>query len=210
MYELFILGKLMHRPMHGYLLQSIVNAAMGPFRQMSWGTLYPLLRRLEQAGWLAVQSGDSSDGRGVKNYRTTPAGRARFRHLIRKTGDYDSGYRDLFRVKLSNFGHLGKKDRRLILADYRAYLAGIAAHSEAMAKEVLNAAGLAERERPYVLKAIDHQAHLAKCELAWVDSLTAKGEESGHKKEQKACVVSRPAGNRRGRTGVRSRPAPRQ
>ena len=88
MYELFILGKLMHRPMHGYLIQSIIiNAALGPFRKLSWGTLYPLLRKLKQSGLIAVQDGKSSDQRGTKYYRTTPRGRTRFFELMRTAAD---------------------------------------------------------------------------------------------------------------------------
>jgi DNA-binding PadR family transcriptional regulator len=109
MYELFILEKLMHRPMHGYLLQSIINAALGPFRRVSWGTLYPLLRRLEQAGFIAVEANKSSDGRRTTNYRIMRLGRLRFFEPMRATGDQGADYRDLFRVKLSNFGHVGKR-----------------------------------------------------------------------------------------------------
>jgi DNA-binding PadR family transcriptional regulator len=172
MYELFILGKLMHRPMHGYLLQSIINAALGPFRRVSWGTLYPLLRRLEQAGLIAVQASKSNDRRGTKNYRTTPLGRTRFLEIMRAAGDRDGDYGDLFRVKLSNFGHIGKEDQRAIVADYRAFLAAVVTHSDAMSREVANAPGLAVAERPYVLKAIDHQRHLAVSEIAWVERLS--------------------------------------
>ena len=89
MYELFILGKLMHRPMHGYLLQSIINAALGPHRRLGWGTLYPLLRRLENGGFISAQRAKSSDGRGTKTYRVTAKGRERFFELMRSSGERD-------------------------------------------------------------------------------------------------------------------------
>ena len=59
MYELFVLGELVHKPMHGYLLQRVVQEAIGPVRQMSWGALYPLLKRLERDGLItrAVHEG---------------------------------------------------------------------------------------------------------------------------------------------------------
>jgi DNA-binding PadR family transcriptional regulator len=108
--------------MHGYLLQSIMNAALGPFRRVSGGTLYPLLRKLEQEGLIAVHGDKSNDRRGTKNYRTTPSDRTRFFEIMRATGQRDGEHRDLFRMKLSNFEHIGNEDRRLILADYRAFL----------------------------------------------------------------------------------------
>jgi DNA-binding PadR family transcriptional regulator len=202
MYELFVLGKLMHRPMHGYMLQSIINAAVGPFRRLSWGTLYPLLRRLEQDGLISRHGGDSEDGRGTKNYRTTPLGRKRFLELMQSLPDRDTEHRDLFRVKLSNFGHIAVEEQRSILANYREYVATIVAHSEAMAAEVRKAPGLAEAERANVLNAIEHQRYLASCEVAWVEKLSKKlGEED---------VVSRIDHRERRRTGARARAAGRE
>ena len=40
-YELFVLGELSAGPHHGYLLHSILGKILGPFRQISWGALYP-------------------------------------------------------------------------------------------------------------------------------------------------------------------------
>jgi DNA-binding PadR family transcriptional regulator len=207
MYELFILGKLMHRPMHGYLIQSIINAALGPFRRLSWGTLYPLLRKLEHGGLIAVQGGKSGDRRGTRNYQTTTRGKARFFELMRLPMEHETESRDLFRVKLSNFGHIGSKDRRLILADYRTNLAAIVRHSEAMAGEVMKAPGLAAAERPYVLKAIDHQRNIAASEITWVDALIQKtGGKSENQLEKTGRAPSIPDDyhRRRARTGPRS------
>jgi DNA-binding PadR family transcriptional regulator len=211
MYELFILGKLMHRPMHGYLLQSIINKALAPFRRLSWGTLYPLLRELEQSGLIAIEAEKLTDRRGTKKYRTTQRGRSRFLELMRSDSDLDGQYRDLFRIKLSNFGHIGKDDRRSILTEYRALLAAIVEHSEAMSSEVLQAPGLAPAERPHVLDAIDHHRHLAASEIEWVDSLIQRtGGNHAKRAGKKRFAISRPDRNRHNRTGPRSRSAPRQ
>jgi DNA-binding PadR family transcriptional regulator len=209
MYELFILGKLMHRPMHGYLLQGIINKALGPLRRLSWGTLYPLLRKLQQDGLIAVQGGKSSDRRGTKNYRTTSRGRIRFFELMRSPARPEGEYRELFRVKLSNFGHIDKKDRESILTEYRAFLATIVKHSDAMSGEVLAAPGLAAMERPYVLKAIDHQRHLAESEMTWVDALIQRtGVDHESRMETRGRVAL--DGNRRGPAGARSGGTPRK
>ena len=202
MYELFILGKLMHRPMHGYVLKSIINAAIGPFRRLSWGTLYPLLRKLEQQGFIAIKGRKSDDGRGTKAYYTTPRGKARLFELMHSRGEHDTAIRDLFRVKLSNFGHIGMKDQRLIVADYRAHLAAIVKHSEAIASEVMKAPGLAAAERPYVLKAIDHQRHLAASEIRWLDELIQNEGDKNDKQVPKTASMSG-RGHRRN-TGSRS------
>ena len=209
LYELFVLGKLMHRPMHGYLLHSIMNAAVGPFRRLSWGTLYPLLRRLEQAGFIAPEADGSSDGRGIRNFRTTSHGRERFYELMRSE-HYDRGdFRDLFRVRLSNFGHIDGDDRRAILHTYRDFLAEIVRHSESVAGEVAEARGLASAERPFVLAAIDHQRHLSVSEIAWLDALLqTTGGQDESTVDRKSYSASNSDGHGRSRADrPRRRPA---
>src|SRR4051812_22864153 len=105
MYELFVLGELLNKPVHGYLLHQIVQKAIGPIRQMSWGALYPLLRRLEQEGLICRETSSHGEGgnREKKCYCITPAGEARFRHLMAEPGAYDADYPDLFTLKMSKF-----------------------------------------------------------------------------------------------------------
>ena len=53
MLELPVLGLLKERAMHGYELRKQLGAMLGPFWQVSWGSLYPTLRRLAKAGAVA-------------------------------------------------------------------------------------------------------------------------------------------------------------
>src|SRR5918998_1514313 len=50
MLELPVLGLLKEKSMHGYELRKQLGAMLGPFWQVSWGSLYPTLRRLTKAG----------------------------------------------------------------------------------------------------------------------------------------------------------------
>jgi DNA-binding PadR family transcriptional regulator len=59
--ELAILGLLKERPMHGYDLRKRLRDELGPFSNLSFGSLYPALRRLERGG--AVET-DVADGGG--------------------------------------------------------------------------------------------------------------------------------------------------
>src|SRR6266480_4649292 len=54
-YELFVLGELMEGPQYGYKLHGIIQRILGPFHRLSWGTLYPLIRRLEQRGLITSE-----------------------------------------------------------------------------------------------------------------------------------------------------------
>ena len=48
--EFAILGLLQDAPMHGYELRKRLNAVLGAFRVLSYGTLYPCLRDLVTRG----------------------------------------------------------------------------------------------------------------------------------------------------------------
>ena len=50
MLEFAILGLLHEAPMHGYELRKRLCDMLGTFRTFSYGSLYPTLRRLLQAG----------------------------------------------------------------------------------------------------------------------------------------------------------------
>src|SRR5438270_11728209 len=80
MYELFVLGELMDGPHYGYLLRDNLGRLLGPFRHISWGVLYPLIRQLESGGLIvpdeksgAVQSESTQVNKQRKQYRITEA-----------------------------------------------------------------------------------------------------------------------------------------
>lgn len=171
MYELFILSKLLHRPMHGYLIQAILNSAVGPFRRVSWGTLYPLMKKLEKAGLIVAVDDPGDDPRGRKRYRTTEAGRARFLTLMNRREEYDADSPDLFSLKIGCFGHIDLEARLSVLRDYRQYLSRVLAHSEAMTLRVEIENNLPAEERKFALLALLHKKSSAEAELGWIDSL---------------------------------------
>ncbi len=86
MLELAILGVLKEQPMHGYELRHYLSFAVGHIWQLSYGTLYPALRRLEKRGDLTKQT--IRDGRGPAKhvYGLTPQGEATFLGMMREIG----------------------------------------------------------------------------------------------------------------------------
>ena len=50
MLEIAVLGLLSESPMHGYELRKQLATSLGTFRAFSYGSLYPTLRRLQEAG----------------------------------------------------------------------------------------------------------------------------------------------------------------
>lgn len=52
--ETAVLGLLNEAPLHGYELRKRLAVALGPFRALSYGSLYPALRRLVERGFIAA------------------------------------------------------------------------------------------------------------------------------------------------------------
>ena len=57
MLELAILGLLQEQPRHGYELKKRLGETLGSFWGISFGSLYPALRRLERSGAIEVVDG---------------------------------------------------------------------------------------------------------------------------------------------------------
>jgi PadR family transcriptional regulator PadR len=73
--DLLILRTLALQPLHGVAIADrIAQVTQGTFHVMP-GTLFPALHRLEQAGWTAGQWTATAEGRRVRTYELTAAGR---------------------------------------------------------------------------------------------------------------------------------------
>lgn len=69
-----VLGLLELRPMSGYDIKRAVDRTIRHFWAASYGQIYPELKRLEAAGWIAGKDADRG-GRSRRVYRITAAGR---------------------------------------------------------------------------------------------------------------------------------------
>ena len=66
-------------PLHGYRIARRIEQISGNQLAMNQGTLYPSLLKMEQAGWISADWGESDSGRRVKLYALTRAGRKHLR-----------------------------------------------------------------------------------------------------------------------------------
>ena len=73
-----ILGVLKEQPMHGYELRHYLSFIVGHIWQLSYGTLYPALRRLEKRGDLTKQTIRDGKGPAKHVYGLTPQGEKAF------------------------------------------------------------------------------------------------------------------------------------
>jgi len=128
MLEFAILGLLQQAPMHGYELRKELAQVLGGLRSISFGSLYPALKRLLAAGYIATddlepqlpaEAPPLTGRRGKVVYRITAEGKERFHELVSETGPeaYDDG--GLFGVRLAFFRHTAADARLRILEGRR-------------------------------------------------------------------------------------------
>ncbi|HEX6058014.1 MAG TPA: PadR family transcriptional regulator [Gemmatimonadaceae bacterium] len=76
--DLLVLKTLLFGPLHGWGISKRLRQLSGDALEVNQGSLYPALYRLEERGWVESEHGESPEGRKVKLYRLTPAGRRQF------------------------------------------------------------------------------------------------------------------------------------
>ena len=84
--DLLILKILALEPMHGWAIGQRLRQVSRDTLQVSDGSLYPALHKLEQEGWIKAEWRISELGRRAKFYELTRPGR---RHLERESANWE-------------------------------------------------------------------------------------------------------------------------
>jgi DNA-binding PadR family transcriptional regulator len=164
MLELAILGLLKERSMHGYQLSKRLTDALGGFWRVSYGSLYPSLKRLEREGAVEQVFDEQEVGRRKNVYRITEKGEALFRELLEEAGADATGEENRFRVRLAFFRYLAPEARIRLLERRRAFL-----------EERLDTlvASLASHHDTYTLSLMQHGRESTEQDIAWLNGLIA-------------------------------------
>ena len=178
MLDLAILGLLREGPRHGYDLKRQLSEY--GFWQVSFGSLYPALRRLEKGGF--IEAGRISGRR--KEYRPTEAGEVEFRRLLEdESGDIDEDR--AFQLRLAFFRYLDPDTRLGLLERRRARL--IEKLYEAQRSLKRSGARAMERIDRYTLALMERGVSSAESDIAWLDDLIAaeRNEQEQPKRTKK-------------------------
>lgn len=179
MLELAILGLLQESPMHGYELRKELATKLGTIRAaISYGTLYPTLKRLQSAGWIG--EAEPPDGeivppltsrRGRVVYKITAEGKERFAELLAQVGPetYDDAG---FGVHFTFFSRTDRATRLRILEGRRRR---IEERREGL-RDILSRAG--DRLDAYTLELQRHGLDACEREVRWLEELITN-ERSG-------------------------------
>jgi DNA-binding PadR family transcriptional regulator len=179
--DLAILGLLQEAPMHGYEIRKELATKLGAIRAaISYGTLYPTLKRLHTAGWISEAGETSADAeeippltsrRGRVVYRITAEGKERFAELLAQTGPetYDDAG---FGVHFAFFSRTDRATRLRILEGRRRR---IEERREGL-RDVL--ARATDRIDAYTLELQRHGLDACEREVRWLEELITN-ERSG-------------------------------
>ena len=83
--DLLILKILALEPLHGWAIGQRLKQVSGDVLQVSDGSLYPALHKLEQSGWITATWKPTDNNRRAKFYALTRPGR---KHLERETANW--------------------------------------------------------------------------------------------------------------------------
>jgi len=83
--DLLLLKILALEPLHGWAISQRLKQVSGDVLQVSDGSLYPALHKLEQEGWITAKWKPSENNRRAKFYSLTRLGR---RHLEKETASW--------------------------------------------------------------------------------------------------------------------------
>lgn len=192
MLELAILGLLETQSLHGYEIRKRLKDDLGLLSNVSFGSLYPALGRLEHQGAVeAVEDPDRGDSqvpmtgslsgeraalrgrrtsagrsrRGRKVYRITDEGRRQFADLLDCERDAGPDDARSFGLRLAFARYLPPQARLRLLERRRAQLAQRLAEGRA--------AGATARDRLdiYARSLIEHATDSTERDISWLDRL---------------------------------------
>lgn len=193
MLELAVLGLLAEQPLHGYELKKRLSETLGPLWGISFGSLYPALRRLERSGAIVETTADDDSPvspivatgslsgdiasarlrrrprptrRTRKAYRLADRGREHFAELLTAPEVDDDRS---FALKLSFCRYLSGPDRLAFLERRRTQLA------QRLAPPRRGTTRTVDR---YTRSLLEHRARTTQHDLEWIDELIAQERAS--------------------------------
>jgi PadR family transcriptional regulator len=86
-------------PMNGFAVSQRLKQVSGDILQVSDGSLYPALHKLEQEGWIRAEWRTTENGRRAKFYSLTRLGRKKLTHEADNWGRLSAAISRVVRLK---------------------------------------------------------------------------------------------------------------
>ena len=174
--EFAVLGLLHESPMHGYELRKQLTGVLGWGRVLSYGSLYPALKKMLRAGWISEHVSAPEPGAVSRRqrivYELTTAGDQRFKALMADAGPA-SWEDDNFDVRFAFFSRTDLEIRLRILEGRRARL------EERLARVQSQLARTKRELDAYTAELQRHGVESVEREVRWLSDLIDEERRKG-------------------------------
>lgn len=174
--EFAVLGVLADGPIHGYELRKRLTEMLGPFRSLSYGTLYPTLRRLvnrQAIEPVSLTPLEESPGMRTKRarivYALTAEGKEEFDQWANRPGS-NSWDDEAFAAHMAFFSRTERRARLRILHGRRSWL------DERLMTLRATLADSRTQLDPYAMSIRSLNVESTERELRWLDELIESEE----------------------------------
>jgi len=171
--------------MHGYQLSRELGDSLGGLWRVSYGSLYPSLRRLEHDGAIESEAGDERGARRKKVYRITAKGEQVFLELLQESPNDTQTEDARFRMRLAFFRYLPPETRIRLLERRRQALQ----ERLAIIGESLRTGRSTD---DYGRALIEHNRSVTESDITWLEQLIAaertKNVTTGGLKRRRAAL----------------------
>ncbi len=201
--EFAVLGLLHDSPMHGYELRKRLNAVLGSFRAISYGSLYPALKKMLNAGLISEAGPADAGAPALTNrrarivYQLTADGKERFEQLLEDAGP-ETWDDEPFGVRFAFFSRTDSEVRMRILQGRRSRL-------EERVQNLRTSLGRSSaRVDEYTAELARHGLDAVEREVRWLSELI-ESEQSDKPTARRATaprMTSRTAQSRRPKTSA--------
>ncbi|NIK77962.1 DNA-binding PadR family transcriptional regulator [Paenibacillus castaneae] len=173
MIEQVVLGMLIQGQMSGYDIKKITEQSVGIFYKMSYGSLYPALKRLVESQWVTEE--ETNNSKNKKLYSITDEGRKQFLLWLREP--LQSNKRE-YLIKIFFYDYLDEATRTLNITMYQQSIQQIIAQIEAVQSIVTQElAELDNKDDYYYRVSVMHYGlHFYNMENEWLKKIIQKGE----------------------------------
>ncbi len=130
-----LLGFLMHKSMTGYDLKKAFSISFSFFSGLSYGSIYPALRKMEKLGLISKKMEIQDGAPNRKVYFITEAGKEVFLKSLRSPLVFEQP-KSAFLMKLFFFAHLSPEERKRIALDYLNAIENIHRQLELLQPEI--------------------------------------------------------------------------
>lgn len=172
MIEHVIVGMLLQGKMSGYDLKKVIEQSIGVFYKISYGSLYPALKRMTERGWINEE--ETGNSKNKKLYSVQPEGIQSF-HLWLKEPLQANKREHL--LKIFFYDHLDEPTR---LQQLEAYQRGVQMQIAQMEHVQQIVSGELERienkeDYYYRLSVMDYGIQFFKMENHWLEMIKNRG-----------------------------------